>query len=340
MTVIIAERASFFPPNSNLYFMRESTKATLAGLVGLAATKADESQKLCGGLRNSNRIICALVASICLSGAIDEANAVSLTITYPGCGSPATITWPSGVLEANSALGTGTWTPVGATSPYPLSPCTLGGANFYRLNLGGGNYSVNMVGYINVAVPHGFSLIANQLNNAPNNSILTLFPTATTPNFTTIYKFDNALGGYGSEQFSGGSWSSGGATVLNPGEGAFIFAPVAFTATFVGEVVTGTSTVNIPVGFSILSSVIPQQGNLYNPANGPAADLFFGVPQTTESVYQFNNTLGGFATYQFGTANWSCGCPGPFLNLGESFFNFNSAASGSSQWTRNFVVGP
>ena len=320
--------------------MRESTKATLAGLVGLAATKADESQKLCGGLRNSNRIICALVASICLSGAIDEANAVSLTITYPGCGSPATITWPSGVLEANSALGTGTWTPVGATSPYPLSPCTLGGANFYRLNLGGGNYSVNMVGYINVAVPHGFSLIANQLNNAPNNSILTLFPTATTPNFTTIYKFDNALGGYGSEQFSGGSWSSGGATVLNPGEGAFIFAPVAFTATFVGEVVTGTSTVTTPLGFSIISSVIPQQGAIYDiaaPGDGNV-DLQYGVPSAQQVFYQFNNGLGGYTSYQF-SGSWSTE-PGPILKVGESAFVFTSNIGGTHNWTRTFNVGP
>jgi hypothetical protein len=292
-------------------------------------------------VRFSSGLGCRLIAALCLAAPIHRANAVTLTISYPGCGSPATITWPSGVLETNSALGTGTWTPVGgATSPYMLSPCTLGGANFYRLNLGGGNFSDNMVGYINVAVPHGFSLIANQLNNAPDNSIQTLFPASTTANLTTIYKFDNAIGGYSSEQLGGGSWSSSGTTVLNPGEGAFIFAPAAFTATFVGEVQTGISTVNIPVGFSILSSVIPQEGNLYNPANGPAADLFFGIPQPAENVYQFNNALGGYASYQFGTANWSCGCPGPFLNLGEAFFNFNSAGGGSSQWTRNFVVGP
>src|SRR5258707_15596446 len=33
-------------------------------------------------------------------------------------------------------------------------------------------YSVNIVGYINLPIVHGLSLVANQLNASPNNSVV------------------------------------------------------------------------------------------------------------------------------------------------------------------------
>ena len=48
-------------------------------------------------------------------------------------------------------------------------------------------YSVNIVGYINLPVVHGLSLVANQLNAAPNNSVVGLF--GTPPGGLTINKF-------------------------------------------------------------------------------------------------------------------------------------------------------
>ena len=41
---------------------------------------------------------------------------------------------------------------------------------FFRLNCGG-IYSLNMVGYINLAIAPGYNLIANQLKAAPDNSL-------------------------------------------------------------------------------------------------------------------------------------------------------------------------
>lgn len=201
-------------------------------------------------------------------------------------------------------------------------------------------FSVNMVGYINLSIPSGFSLIANQLNNSPDNTYKTLFPTATTANNTVLYKFDNGLGAFGSEQLSGGVWSGGGNTTLNPGEGAFILAPVAFTATFVGEVQTGTSTVHQPLGFQIVSSVIPQQGRVYD-VNAPGdgqVDLGNGVPSAQQVWYQFDNVLGAYGANQY-SGGWSAE-PGPLLKVGESAFVLTVAAGGPHDWTRTFNVGP
>jgi len=287
-------------------------------------------------LRNVFGLLMALAST---AGTISQASAASLTITRSGC--VATITWTNAadVLETNSTLGRATWAPVtGASSPFSVSVCSTG-LNFYRLNLRGGgtNYSDN-VGYINVAVPRGFTLIANQVNNLPDNTIKSLFPVGKTADLTVVYKFDNNLGGFSSDQIADGTWSAGGGATLNPGEGAFIFTMVPFTATFVGEVKL-SSTVSVPLGFSIVSSVIPQEGALYDiaaPGDGNI-DLQYGVPTAQQPFYQFNNGLGGYISYQF-SGSWSSQ-PGPVLKVGESFFTFGSGA-GPHTWTRHFVVGP
>src|SRR5687767_2502685 len=95
-------------------------------------------------------------------------------------------------------------------------------------------YSVNMVGYINQPIPAGFSMVANQLNASPDNKVTTLLPAP--PNNTAVYKFNKASGGYDTLQFLG-AWEGDDLDMtLNPGEGAFVFAPSAFSTTFVGEV--------------------------------------------------------------------------------------------------------
>src|SRR5688500_5525594 len=81
-------------------------------------------------------------------------------------------------------------------------------------------YSVNMVGYINQSIPAGFSMIANQLNNSPDNRIATLFPAPA--DGTRIYKFDGT--GFIIMDYVDGQWSAQALTeTLGPGEGAYIF---------------------------------------------------------------------------------------------------------------------
>src|SRR2546426_805740 len=78
-------------------------------------------------------------------------------------------------------------------------------------------YSVNIVGYINLSIPRGFSMIANQLNATPDNTLETLMPTM--PEGTIIYKFNPALrGGLGAyDQYQWSADTSGWAPITaNP----------------------------------------------------------------------------------------------------------------------------
>src|SRR4051812_22014092 len=117
-------------------------------------------------------------------------------------------------------------------------------------------YSVNIVGYINLTVPKGFSMVANQLNATPDNKIQSVLPAP--PENTTIYKFNGH--GYDSFNYSADNpppgWFPATGT-LAPGEGAFIsidpsvIAPATSTTiTLVGEVQLVSDT-SIPNGFSI-----------------------------------------------------------------------------------------
>lgn len=210
-------------------------------------------------------------------------------------------------------------------------------------------YSVNIVGYVNLNIPGNgsFSMIANQLNNGltPQNQIKDLLPAP--PDKTTIYKYD-PVAGYSSEQYDAGlgQWTSLGVTTINPGEGAFIFAATAFTATFVGEVQL-SSTVNFgnpPGSFAIASSVIPQAGYLHlGPTAPPPVDgnPDLGLTPTDKETIYLYDPVAGYSSYSWdaGLNGWG-GDPtaaGPEVAVGQAFFNFSATAS---SWTRTFVVGP
>jgi hypothetical protein len=172
-------------------------------------------------------------------------------------------------------------------------------------------YSLNIVGYVNVTIPFGNSLLANPLDNGAGNSasaVLSLAPLAdtyATPagtlNSFTIStwngaSFDSAYyesdftsnvtgpnGGYPAGPTNGWAPDLNGATalaapVLAPGKGFFIANPTAvITNTWVGTVVPapGTTT-NMAIGFgnSLIASVLPVSGALNSSAlNFPLAPL-------------------------------------------------------------------
>jgi hypothetical protein len=202
-------------------------------------------------------------------------------------------------------------------------------------------YSVNMVGYINLSVPRGFSLIANQLNASPDNKVTTILPAP--PEGTQIYKFDPTTGGYIFMQFIDGAWEGDSTeTLLGPGEGAFInnVSASAFTATFVGEVAL-TTTLAVPAGFSMASSALPQSLPLTGAPNdgNPAPPVGLGYPVGEgDQVYQFDNTTGGYVFNQYIDGAWEgdSGGAAPTPAIGESFW---VNAAGARSWSRNFVVG-
>jgi hypothetical protein len=192
-------------------------------------------------------------------------------------------------------------------------------------------YSVNAVGYVNLDLPMGFSLIANPLNNG-DNKLSTLIPTA--PDGTTIFKFDGT--GFDSDAplfVEGFGWFQSSHDVntytLNPGEGVFISLPAATKVTFVGEVPQGTLTTAVPAGFSIRASQVPQAGLL-------TTDLgFSGVEGDT--VYKW---IRASQMYDANTPQFFEGVgwfpEEPSVGVGESFFVLRTGAAGN--WTRTFSV--
>ncbi len=184
-------------------------------------------------------------------------------------------------------------------------------------------YSVNIVGYVNLTIQPGFSMISNPLQGQ-STSIPTLIPAP--PEGTSVFKFNPATGGYSVAQFVDGAWE-GSAVTLAPGEGVFIrnSSASAFTLTFTGEVVQ-SSSVALPQGFSIASSVLPQSGSL-------SSQLQFPVTEG-DAVYFYNPNTGGYSIFNYIDGAWEP--TEPVAQAGQAFFLRKSAAR---NWVRNFTSG-
>lgn len=199
-------------------------------------------------------------------------------------------------------------------------------------------YSQNAVGYINLSIPKGFSLIANQLVQ-PSYTLTALIGT-NVPDNTQIYKL-LPTGLYSISNFDPFDhvWidvatSSPSLLTIDLGGGVWINAPSAITVTFVGEVPQGTLTTPTPKGFSIVSSQVPQAGDV------TALGLTAGADDT---IYKFVNATGLYDIYNYDpfdlvwkkTSNSSNVIPS--VGVGESFFLFRAAVTPAS-WTRTFSV--
>jgi len=181
-------------------------------------------------------------------------------------------------------------------------------------------YSVNAVGYVNVGLLQGFNLISNPLNTT-NNSLESLFPSV--PDFTTFYKWDENAQTFSQIATYFFGWDHP-EYVLNPGEGAFLEVPSPVTITFVGEVLQGNLTNQIPSNFSIKSSKVPQSGLITTDLGLVANDF--------DTLYRWNPAAQGYTsihTYFFG---WDSE---PTIAVGEAFF-FQTTTANS--WNRTFSV--
>lgn len=184
-------------------------------------------------------------------------------------------------------------------------------------------YSVNSVGYINLSVPVGFSMIANQLDNGSGNLVPDIL---SVPDGTVVYKYNEGTAGYDVNTFLFGSWTDANMT-LAPGEGVFInnSSGTAIDLTFVGEVPQGDLSNNLPQGFSIKSSEVPQNGGLQSTLAFPAGD--------GDVIFKFDNGTGAYQSSTFLFGSWTPSEPN--INVAESFF-VNKATAGS--WDRTFSV--
>ena len=183
--------------------------------------------------------------------------------------------------------------------------------------------SVNVVGYINVSVPPGFSFIANQLS-AQNEKISALI--AAPMDGTVVYTWKNGNFDPNAYNLFGDNTWDNPDTILTPGNGALIFnaTAAAFTVTFVGEVKQGALKTTIPAGFSFISSQVPQEGTVsalgYAPKDG---DILYKWEKGNFSPYSFN---------LFGDNTWDP--KEPTLGVGDSALL--SSVGGS--WDRTFNV--
>jgi hypothetical protein len=188
-------------------------------------------------------------------------------------------------------------------------------------------YSVNAVGYVQQSLTPGqFAMIANPLNTTNNriSSVLVL-PDANAG--SQVWKWTGST--YTSAIWQGvaDGWTQPNLT-LNPGEGCFIkLAGTPYTNTWVGEVMQGSLTNNMPIGFAIRSSMVPQTGD--------ADSLGISVAANPGDVlYRFNPSTGLYqsAIYQGSPDGWTSSTA---LNVGQAFFYKTTAGN---NWVRSFTV--
>jgi hypothetical protein len=193
-------------------------------------------------------------------------------------------------------------------------------------------YSLNVVGYVNVTVPSGFSLIANPLQ-ASDNTISNLF-NSSNPQGSTVFTWNGSFFAANKLDEFGGGWDIPSLD-LSPGKGFFINnAGAAFTNTFVGEVLQGALTNTPSAGYSVIASKVPQAGFVQ--------DLGL-TPVLGDSIYLWNGSFFvAIKLDEFG-GGWDTSSSfvvdpvkGPQINVGQSFFYQNP--TGGATWVRNFTV--
>ena len=183
--------------------------------------------------------------------------------------------------------------------------------------------SANIVGYVNLQLPPGLSLIANPLL-AWDNTLGALIPHA--PDGTQVLKYVPGAG-YEVSTFDGiaQGWTDPDMD-LSPGVGFFFdnASPTPFLQTFVGEVLVGTLVNHLPAGFSTKGALLPQSGSISTVQAIP------GQPADVLRLY-VNDSRGGadYVTSVF-TYDWD---PDLILGIGHGFV---SEKYNAQDWIRVF----
>jgi len=186
-------------------------------------------------------------------------------------------------------------------------------------------YSANIVGYVNLFLPPGLSLIANPLL-AYDNSLGSLIPTA--PDGAQVLTYLPGVG-YEVSTFDAlaGAWSNPDLK-LPPGRGFFYnnASPDIVSHTFVGEVRTGTLINHLPAGFSTEGALVPQEGSISS---------VHGIPgQPGDILRLYVNDQQGGGDYLTSTYNANNGWM-PDLTLGVAK-GFVSEKQSAQDWIRVF----
>lgn len=229
-------------------------------------------------------------------------------------------------------------------------------------------YSLNAVGYINVSIPPGFSMLSCPLICTPDNTIATVLNNTTgtfQPNGNNAIVYAFTGGTYSASDIAGeysggnGGWAGGGTITLNPGQAIFFDntdPSTTIKCTFVGTVPQNGSynmTNNLAPGYSLVSSIVPVSGDL---VTNSVTGAFFGslnnadpYPVGGDFIYTYD-PVAGFQQAVFeplAVGGWTggpgTGGPGGgdpvTTNVAQGFFYYNQSG-GLEQWVENFSINP
>jgi hypothetical protein len=199
-------------------------------------------------------------------------------------------------------------------------------------------YSLNIVGYYNVPVNGSLTAVANSLNNGtPANRADQVIPYSDGDNIQVwsgvswdIYTMDSGAG-TGWADVNSSDVQLVDLPTLSPGKGFFYGRAGSLTnITFVGEVPTGTNTVNITLSLNALGSPLPYGGAIETgPIGLPIADG--DNVQLWNGVQWVLNTRDSGAGTGWADVN-SSDVPEPTLSVGQGFFY--GKAGGNITWTQ------
>jgi len=222
-------------------------------------------------------------------------------------------------------------------------------------------YSLNVVGYINVALPTGYSLVANQLAGSPDNTLNSVFGTNLPEGIQAIkwnpatQSFNPADTLYSAATAGTAGWYGGvngttpSTTTAAPGETVFILNQNPTTnVTFVGQVIQGTNAITLATGYSFLSLIPPIVADVGT--NGPLA-----LPPSPGMQYltfnqgkqAYNQAYTYYDTSIAPVAGWYDDGSGPgengnpqlvplLLTVGQGFLVLNQGTP--LTWTNTFSV--
>lgn len=180
---------------------------------------------------------------------------------------------------------------------------------FYRIMEEGRTRSTNVIGYVTVTVPPGYSMVGNPLN-ATSNAVPDLFKGF--PNGTVVSKFNARVFGLNENQLSNNKWANPYET-LAPGEGAIVFNPTTDykMLNFVGEVMEDDYSLPIPAGFSVRSALAPLPGRVHEDLGFPASE--------GDVIHLFDTNKQQYVLYPFNDKEKWAANP-PVVSVGEAFW--------------------
>jgi hypothetical protein len=209
-------------------------------------------------------------------------------------------------------------------------------------------YSLNIVGYVNVPVPAGFSILSNPLDDGLNDSnvISSVLSSTNTEDGDLVYLFSPTQGYANIETFFNipgnfVGWSPGTNSVA-PGTGFFFFSKHATNITFVGQIAAGTYTNALAAGsFNLVGSIVPEALPLGSAGwtntlqvNATDSDNAYRFSAANFGGYDIISYFGGYGWVD-GDVSGGGSSNGPVLNVGEGFF-LQSKLGGN--WVQTFTV--